>query len=101
MQGKEDVSEGLLGSALNATIASRLRILEAYTGSGPALGEDLGAITLRVLNYLRKEEEASDKELYKYFSGINKRDIEDALRDLLETGKAYEPSSGIYRPVPI
>jgi len=101
LQGKEKVSENLLENALNSTIASRLLILETYTGSSPALGEELGAITLRVLNYLRQEEEASDKDLFEYFSNLRKQDIQDALKDLREAGKIYEPKRGIFRPVPI
>lgn len=101
LERKEEVSENLLENALNATIASRLLILEAYTGSGSALGEGLGAITLRVLNYLRREEEVTYEDLYGDFPNLMRQNVHDALKDLLEAGKIYEPRRGTFKPVPI
>lgn len=100
IQGKERISRDLISSALDASIGSRLAVLEAYTGSGPALGEEMGAISLRVLNFLRKEEVITEEAILEHFTDIRPWNIQAAIKELLEAGKAYEPEIGILKPVP-
>lgn len=99
-QGVEKISEDLLRKGLEATVCTRKQILNAYIGSSADIGVKLGALALRILNYLRKEEEVLEKDVYKHFSNHHGQDIYYALKDLSAEGKVYEPRRGVLRPVP-